>query len=164
VIINNRGEVQQVTGFQKIAERIARKSGIDIRTVRQYLRDYIGDEIVRDLLSQLFFFLPGKKIQKEDRWVKNITTTANTPVKFSYLVTASDIDIENDTVKLNVQSVISAKTGEEGRQYGEGEINGVISASHSTGMPYHFELIQTITTHTDRYDVTNKRIIRVPGY
>lgn len=162
--INSSGEVMRVTGFDRIAERIAAESGIDIRTVRQYLRDYAGNESIRDLVGHLFFFLPGKKIHKGDQWVKNVTTTAYAPVKMSYLVTAIDVDEKNNDIAVNVQSVVSAKTAEEGRRYAEGEMSGTIAATYDSGMPYLIRLTQLVTTHTDQYDVVSKRTIRLPRH
>jgi hypothetical protein len=164
VVINQQGEVQQVTGFEKLASRIAKKTKLDLRVVKQYLYDYAGNESIRDLLNQLFFYLPGSKIKKGDNWVKNVTTTAKAPVKFSYLITADHVDVENDVVKLNVRSEVSAKTSEEGRQYAEGEVTGGISASYSTGMIYRCYLAHVITTHTDQYDIVTKRTIDITPY
>jgi hypothetical protein len=164
VIMNSRGEAEQVTGFERITEKITRETATDIRVVRQYLDDYAGNESVRDLLNQLFFYLPGKKIQKGDHWVKNVTMTANAPVKLSHLITVKEVDIERDEVLLYIQSVVSAKTSEEGRQYGEGELTGYITASYRTGLPHRIDLIQIVTTHTDQYDVVTRRVIQAPRY
>jgi hypothetical protein len=164
VVINHSGEVQEVTGFEKIVARIAGETGIDQRTVRQYLGDYAGNESIRDLLNQLFFYLPGRKIQKGDHWVKNVTTTANAPIKQSHLITVTNFNKEEDAVQLSVKSVISAKTSQEGRQYAEGALTGSIAASYITGMPYNIYLTQQVTTHTDQYDVTRTRIIYTPRY
>jgi hypothetical protein len=162
VVINSRGEVQQVTGFERITDRIATATGTDVRTVRQFLGDYAGNESIRDLLNQLFFYLPGKKVQKGDKWVKNVVTTAKAPVKLSQLITAANIDEKSGEIELNVESVVSAKTGDEGRQYAEGKVTGKVAAKYNTGLPYNFELTQEVITHTDQYDVIAKRVIRMP--
>lgn len=164
IVINNRGEAGQVMGFERIAGKIARETGVDIRVVKRYLYDYAGNRSIYDLLNQLFFYLPGKKIQKGDHWVKNVKLIANAPVKLSHLITVKEVDVVLDKVLLQVQTVVSAKTSEEGRQYAEGVLTGVISANYSTGMPIRINLTQIVTTHTDQDDVVAKRVIQVSRY
>jgi hypothetical protein len=159
VEMNNQGEALQVTGFDTIAQKISAATAIDRRTVRQLLYDYASDESIRDLLNQVFFFLPGRKIEKGDTWVKNVTLTAHAPVKTSHLIFASYVNREDDAIVVEVQSVVSAKTGEEGRLYADGEVTGKIAASHITGMPYDMKLTRLVTTHTDQQDIVRKRVI-----
>lgn len=164
VQMSNQGEALQVTGFDKIAEKITAATAIDRRTVRQLLYDYAGNESFRDLLNQVFFFLPGRKIQKGDQWVNNVTMIANAPLRLSNLILASHVNREEDSIAVEIQSVVSAKLSEEGRLYADGKQTGKIAASHATGIPYNLQLTRTITTHTDQYDVVTKRVISMPRH
>jgi hypothetical protein len=151
VVMNNRGEVLRVYGFDQIVDTITVVTGIDHPTVNAYLKEYIGSNVIKDLIGQLFFFLPVKPVKQGDNWIKDIILIAKAPVKHSNLLTVQTI--KGDTIVLDLQSAVSARTGEGDRLYAQGRQKGVIIASFSTGMIYSYNLEENSVTETDHYNV-----------
>lgn len=146
--VDTKGKVKQVNGFDNIITRVTAATGDDRRTVRAYLEELAGTGPVQDRLTQVFQYLPAKNIRTNDNWVSNMLLTANAPVKYSNLLTVKKI--QNDTVTLNVQTAISASTGEGGRVYAEGTRRGEVQVSYATGMLYQCTLYDSIVTRTDQ--------------
>lgn len=153
--INRFGEIRMFTGYEKIKRKIIDATGDDPRNISPLVRRYVGEDAMTDLVNQLFFYLPGRKIQPGDDWVKNIVMIENAPVKYSHRIRVKDI--KNDTVQLTVQSVVSSRLGEGGRLILEGELSGTISASYRTGLFIDLELSENSVVHTDSYD---RKIVR----
>lgn len=156
--INRLGEVRMFTGYENIKRKIVAATGDDPRNISPHIRGYIGEDAMTDLVSQLFFYLPGRIIKPGDQWVSNKMLIEKAPVKYSHLIKVKDI--KEDTVQLTVQTVVSARMGEDGTFFGEGELSGEITASLSTGLPEKIELTENFVTHTKYYDTKKKRIIR----
>jgi hypothetical protein len=136
-------------------------SQMDRRTVNSYLRDKLGTKAITDLFTQMFFYLPKTEIKAGASWVKNFQLIARAPVKYSKLVSVSNI--QGDSVTLLTQAAISAKAGEGGAVYAEGKQKGVIIASYKTGIPISSVTEENIVTHTDSKDVrkTQQTTIRL---
>jgi hypothetical protein len=45
-----------------------------------------------------------------------------------------------------------------------GEMEGTLSASVTSGMPYQMEMAESVVWHTDKYDVHRKKNTRVRMY
>jgi hypothetical protein len=153
--INRVGEVRYFFGYEKIKRKIVAATGDDPRNISPLVRRYVGEDPMTDLVNQLFFYLPGRKIQPGDSWVKNTVMIEKTPVKYSNLITVKDI--KNDTVQMTVKSIVSSRLGQGGKLILEGELTGTINASHSTGLLIDLELEENSVVHTDNYD---RRIVR----
>lgn len=145
--VDTKGKVKQVNGFENMITRVTAATGDDRRTVRAYLEELAGTGPVQDRLTQVFQYLPAKNIRINDNWVSNMLLTANAPVKYSNLLTVKHI--QNDTVTLNVQTAISASTGEGGRVYAEGARRGEVQVSYATGILYQCDLYDSVVTRTD---------------
>jgi hypothetical protein len=148
------GEVRRVAGFDQIAERISKATGISRGEVRQYLRDQISDVAIQDMLNQLFFFLPDRKIQQGDSWVKNVVLITRSPVKYSHKVT---VDSVKHRVYMSLQSIISARVSDDIPPYSEGELTGKIVAWPQTGLVDYMETTEEITTPRTNSKITRQR-------
>jgi hypothetical protein len=142
-------------GYEKIKRKIVGATGEDPRNISPLVRRYVGEDVMRDLVNKLFFYLPGRKIMLGDQWVKNTMTIEKAPVKYSHLIRVADI--KNDTVMLAVKSVVSSTLGEGGKLILEGELTGTISASLSTGLFMELDLSENSVIHADSYD---RQIVR----
>jgi hypothetical protein len=150
------GEARQVEGFDKITENVSKATGIGRGEVKQYLRDYISDVAIQDMLNQLFFFLPGKKIQQGDSWVKNVVLVTKSPVKYSHKIT---VDSLKHKVYLSLQSIVSARVSDDIPPYAEGELTGKIVAWPHTGLVDYIETTEQITTPRTNSTITRQRTI-----
>lgn len=159
VSLNQQGNLQEVIGAPNIIDRVARETGFDRRDVNTILNDMISTGAITDLINQLLFYVPGRKINKGDQWVKNITAIAKAPVKYSHLITAKEL--QGNEVQLSLQTVISARMSEEGTPYLEGNLSGEITADHSSGMPVSAQFTENSITHTNQYDVKKSRTVTI---
>ena len=155
ITCNKKAQVLKVDGFNQIVDRVTDSMKTERLTINGILRDVIGSKQTTDLIHQSFFFLSGRNIKTGDNWVSNITLIAKAPVKYSNMVTVKDI--KGDSVFLDIKTVVSAKTGEEGMVYAQGEQDGSATVSLSTGIPYLISLHGVTVTKTDNYDITQKR-------
>ncbi|MFT3824924.1 MAG: DUF6263 family protein [Chitinophagaceae bacterium] len=147
ITIDRKGKVLRVKGFERIVDTVTSLTQEDRRTVRAYLREFIGTESMQDRLTQLFQYLPGSEIKTGDNWISNMVLIARAPVKYSNLLTVKDV--RNDSVILDVKAAISASTGEGGRVYAQGARKGAAVISNSTGVLYSCALLDSVTTNTD---------------
>ena len=150
ITCNDKGQVISVNGFDEIGNRIASQDTA-YRDGVPMLRDRIGPKIMTDILHQSFFYLRKQPIDSGASWVNNILLIAKAPVKYSNMVTVNRI--VGDSVYLQIKSMMSAKTGEEGAVYNQGEQNGTVLTSLSTGMPIQMHLSETSVYKADTYDV-----------
>lgn len=155
VTCDQKGEVLKVDGFDQIVDRITESIKQDRRTINSILRETIGSKQTTDLIRQSLFFLSGRNIKAGDNWVSNITLIAKAPVKYSNMIIVKEI--KGDSVFLDVKTVVSAKTGEEGVVYAQGKQEGSVIVSLTTGIPYMISLNGTTVTKTDHYEITQKR-------
>lgn len=158
VTMNRLGEKTAMDGYANIKNKIIAATGHDPRNVAPILRNYIGPEVMTDLIGQLFFYLPDRKIHLGDHWVKNIVLIEKSHVKYSHLIKVEDIT--GDTVKLSVQTEVSARMGDGGTLYVEGKLSGKVIASYSTGMPVNLEMHESSVMHTNYEDRKTERIVR----
>jgi hypothetical protein len=150
------GEARQVAGFDKITEKISKATGIPRGQVKQYLRDYISDVAIQDMVNQLFFFLPDRKIQQGDSWVKNVVLITKSPVKYSHKIT---VDSLKHKVYLSLQSIVSARVSDDIPPYAEGKMTGTIVASPQTGLVELMETTEQVTTPRTNSKITRQRTI-----
>jgi hypothetical protein len=155
ITCNTRGELTDVKGFDELVDHVTSLSREDRLTINVILRERIGSKMITDLMSQSFCYLHNGPVSKASSWVNNITLIARAPVKYSNMVTVNRIS--GDSVFLDIQSMMSAKTGEEGALYNQGERKGSVIASLSTGMPFKIDLNESSLYKTDTYDVEQRK-------
>jgi hypothetical protein len=62
---------------------------------------------------------------------------------------------------MDLKTVLSARTGEGGRVFAEGNQWGTITASLATGMPYRIVLKDSLVSKTDTYKTKAEHIFTV---
>lgn len=155
ITCDQKGQVLTVAGFDKIVDRVTDSMRGERRTINGILRGVIGNKETEDLIRQSLFFLSGRNIKTGDNWVSNITLIAKAPVKYSNMIIVKEI--KGDSVFLDIKTIVSAKTGEEGVVYAQGKQEGNAVVSLTTGIPYIISLNETTVTKTDHYEITQQR-------
>lgn len=153
LVCRRGGQVEYVDGAEAIIKKIAAATGEDSRTVYSSLHDLFGTQVLRDLFTRLFFYLPpARTVKAGDSWVNNYILRAKAPVQYSNIVTVQAV--QGDTVVLQVKTAVSAWTNElSGRIFAKGMQWGTVTASLSTGLPYQCKLEDTMVVTTDAYNV-----------
>jgi hypothetical protein len=154
VAVNASGRVEDTWAYEPIRDKITAATQKDSREVSQLIRDYVSPEALTDLVNGLFWYLPGRKIKVGEQWVSNIEYKQHAPVKHSHNITVQSI--KDDTAFLHVHTIVSGRLG-EGRLITTGEMEGTLSASVTSGMPYQMEMAESVVWHTDKYDVHRKK-------
>lgn len=155
ITCDQKGQVLKVDGFDRIIDRITDSIKEERRTINGILREVIGSKRITDIVRQSLFFLSGRNIKSGDSWVSNITLITKAPVKYSNMIIVKEI--KGDSVFLDIKTVVSAKTGEEGVVYALGDQEGYVIVSLATGIPYMLSLNETTVTKTDHYEIRQKR-------
>lgn len=150
--IRSNGVILSVKGFDEMKKRISRLLKLDQRDVYSMLHGEAGDELVEQLLNMVLLIIPGKKIMLKDTWVRNETINTRAPVKNSHLITYSSMI--GDTAVMDVQTVVSAKTGDEGSVYKLGKGTGEWKIDRNTGLPYEWNS-QQLTEYRTNHDTIN---------
>jgi hypothetical protein len=150
--VKANGELVSVKGFDELRNRITKVLEIDRRDVYSMLHEQAGDEEVERLLNMVLIGFPDKQLKPEDTWVVNVTDNTRAPMKYSNLIKYSGI--ENDTIVLKIETVISAKTGAEGTLYESGKGSGVWKLDRRSGLPYEWNSRQS-TEYRTNYDTIN---------
>lgn len=156
IVMLTNGTILRVEGFDSMVNRLSSRFDIDKRTVRGLLNERVGNEAIKDMLSQLFFYLPGKPVKKNDNWIRNVMVTVKAPMKYSNFIKVREI--HDDTMFLDVQSAITARTGEGGVIYEEGKRTFEIRVSQSTGLPIEWSGIEQ-TIYTAQGSSVRKKVI-----
>lgn len=151
ITCTDEGKVLSVTGFDEMAQKVSSGFKDDTRTITALIRNEVGPRNITDVLHQSLFYMRNQKIDTGSSWVNNIVLTARAPVKYSNMIEVKRI--VGDSVYLDVKAMMSAKTGEEGVVYDEGEQTGTVLTSLSTGMPIQMFLSETSTYKTDTYSL-----------
>jgi hypothetical protein len=111
------------------------------------------------MLNQLFFFVPNREIAAGDNWVNNFVLINRAPIKYSNLVKAGQIN--GDSVTLYITSTISAKTGEGGTLYEQGNQTGTMVIRRSSGMVLKYAAESFTEYKTSKYTVAKKELLNV---
>jgi hypothetical protein len=149
--MDDNGSVQHITYGDDRIDSIARTSHLDKSTIKALTRDHIGAEAMKDLLNRFFSCTPGIEVVTNDNWQSTILLTSKAPVKVNSLYTLKEQ--KADTVFLDMQGIISARTGSGGTLYLEGTQNGNARVSYSTGIPWHYEINAASVYTTPYYKV-----------
>ena len=147
--IHANGVILSIKGFDEMRRRIGTLFNMDSRDVHSMLRGASGDELVEQLLNMILLVIPGKKVKPKDTWVKNETINTRAPVKNSHLITYRSLTA--DTAVLDVETIVSAKTGDEGSVYKLGKGTGVWKVDLHSGLPYEWNSNQ-LTDYRTNYD------------
>jgi hypothetical protein len=161
VLISNSGEIKEVSGYDTIVSLLRHSEHEDRHAIHAALNEVIGTRAVSDLLTQVFFYLPGRELKAEDKdkgadtWIKNYVLTAKAPVKYSHFITL--YDSRNDSLHLKAEAEISAKAGEGGPVYATGNQMSTVIASLRTGMIYSGRFKEKTITNTDEKYIMRRR-------
>lgn len=159
VWIDNKGRPLEVRGTAAVMDSIATISGEPLQLVKQYLRDFIGDDAIKDELKQLFCFLPGRPKSPGQAWVENIVLTAKAPVKWSSNCVLQTL--HGDTASISCNSFVSAKQGGDGRTYMKGNLTGNMFVDVNSGIPFSWNGESETVTATDSYDINRHQSIHI---
>lgn len=129
LVVSNTGALIMEDGYDRLAEKLAKKTGVDESEVRYAIRDYLGTGALSDFLKGLFFYLPADDIEHQRSWVTNTMFTALAPVKHSNMISVDSVT--DNQVQLHVEAQISA--GEEGSRYRTGTKKGSMSIDKKSG-------------------------------
>ena len=154
VILNNKGQVQQVEELDKLTDSLSAIAQVEVSSVRIMLRDYLGGDAFKDIFNSVLYMLPGKQVVESDRWANDFTLTTKAPVQVSNLYTLQADN--NDTATVAIQSLISATAGDGGRVYMKGKQDGFARLSRESGLPYYRETTGELITETGHYDEVRK--------
>jgi hypothetical protein len=149
--IANNGSVQHISYGDDLVDSVARSSHLDKYTIKTLTGDHIGIDAIKDLLNRFFTCTPGIEMTTNDNWQSTILLTTKAPVKVNSLYTLKER--KADTAFLDMQGVISARTGSGGTLYLEGTQNGNARVSYSTGIPWHYEINAASVYTTPYYKV-----------
>lgn len=149
ITCNTKGRILQVEGVERIITKVTSAMHTDSRNVFSGLRDQFSTQVLKDLLARVLFYLPARPVKAGDSWVNNYTLFAKAPVKYSNLIAVQGI--RGDSVVMDLKTAVSAKTGEAGRVFAEGNQWGTVTASLATGLPYYITLTDSLVTKTDTY-------------
>ncbi|HUR10786.1 MAG TPA: DUF6263 family protein, partial [Flavitalea sp.] len=138
-----------VNGYDSLVWKVSKKYSMDRRDVRSILALHVGNYLVKDLLTEMFSFLPSKPIKTGDNWVRNFVLVQKAPVKYSNMFVVKEI--KDDIVTLQVETVISAKTGEGGSVYEAGKRTGTILVHRTSGIPISWNSTEK-TIYKTNYD------------
>ena len=158
VVLQTNGTILRVDGFDSIVNRLSARFDIDKRTVRSFLKERVGNEALKDMLSQIFFYLPGKAVKKNDNWIRNVGVTVKAPMKYSNFIKVRNIN--HDTIVLNVQSAVTAKTGEGGTIYEQGKRTIEMHVSHLTGLPIEWSGMEETVYTAQGTSIRKKALIK----
>ncbi|MEP6747184.1 MAG: DUF6263 family protein [Bacteroidota bacterium] len=159
VWMNTKGRSIQVNGVERLVDSIAKISGEPENITRQFLEDFISDDVIKDELNKIFCFIPGKPKNPRQSWVENIILMAKAPVKWSTSFTLDSM--RNDTADISCNSFMSARQGGDGRTYMKGKLTGNIKASYTSGIPFSWIASSETTTTTDSYDIITRQFLKV---
>jgi hypothetical protein len=149
--IDNTGAIQHLTYDGNMIDSIARIAQLDKYTVKGLTHDYIGADALKDLLNRFFSCTPGSVVSTGSNWQETFFLTTKAPIKVNSLYTLKEI--KEDTVLLDMQGIISARTGEGSTLYLEGSQTGKLSVSCTTGIPYRYELTAASVYTTPYYKI-----------
>ncbi|HEY4150758.1 MAG TPA: DUF6263 family protein [Chitinophagaceae bacterium] len=148
VWMNKKGEVIKMGGFDALADSVAALSGEDRRELAYSLREDAGEEIMRDRLTRLFSFVPGRRKETGQNWVIDQMLLRGAPVMNSNMYKM--VRLKDDTATITVSGFVSARQGEQGRTYMKGKLAGWLMAVYSTGIPCHYSAkTETVLTNSD---------------
>jgi hypothetical protein len=158
VLMDKQGQVVQVKGIEALVDRVVHKTQVEKSMANSSLRTFASPEAIRDMLNQVFFFMPNKEISTGDDWVKNFVLTSQAPLKYSNRVIVGRI--RRDSVMLDIISTISPKTGEGGSLYEQGKQTGRMIVD-SSGMVWSYAAESATEYKTDSYTVAKNQLFKV---
>jgi hypothetical protein len=149
--LDSTGIVQHIAYGGDIFDSIARISHLDKYTVNGLTHDHIGVDAIKDLLNRFFSCTPGIEVSAGNNWQNTFFLTTKAPVKVNSLFTLKERKL--DTALLDMQGILSGRTGEGSTLYLEGTQTGQAAVSYSTGIPYRYELTAASIYTTPYYKV-----------
>lgn len=132
VKVDAEGKVQEVTGFENIANTIVDSMGLDEekrQEMKQQFSQQFNSEKMKSQLGRIFYIFPNKEVKVGDSWQKSSQVMGEMGGEYNstYKVT----DIEGDMVTLSENTKV--EPGEEKMKL-SGDIKGTIVVDSRLGL------------------------------
>ncbi len=153
VSLNSKGEVTSVKGMEEMMKKIvsAASNGDSVMNfqISAAAKNFMSDEIMRNMMEQSFKIFPEGKIKQGDSWKKEMVIKQPMPMNIATKFTLKDV--KNNIAKLDLASTITP--GKGGMQMMgmtiETELNGTqqgtMDVEMETGMVLATDLKQNIS-------------------
>jgi hypothetical protein len=158
LMINRKGEVLAVEGLEELMDSVSAARTVAVSSVSRTFEKYLGENTMKDIFNRVFYLFPAKEVKVSEQWGNDITLIAKAPVLFSNMYTLEGV--MNDRAIVRITSLISARAGEEGKLYMQGNQSGIAEVSRLKGLPLHLETISSYITTIDHYDSTGKEKLK----
>ena len=150
-VVSRSGWVASVTVRSGIIDSLSKAMKETRTTIREIIGDYLSENAIKDYFNRILTAIPAKETIRDSIWSNTIVLVTKAPVKVSTLYKLLGVD--NDTLSLGLNSVVSGRQGEGGNVYLKGEQTGREAISYSTGIPYYYETSAQTHYSAAAYDV-----------
>ena len=142
--INSKGEVIDVKGqdefIKKVIEAASSKSNAMSSQMIAGARNFMSDDILKNMMEQSFKIFPGTKVKTGDSWKKSMIITRPLPMNIESNFTLDKV--EGNVAKLNIASVVTP--GKGGMEMMGTTIETELSGTQSGSMDIDTETGMTI--------------------
>ncbi len=149
---DERGNIQEVKGFQAILEKLSTVFGDNPQQaamMKQQLAGQFSDENMKHTLSSMLIIYPVEKIKVGSKWTTNTQLIQPVPIDntFNY-----NVDVVNgNEVKLSGSGTMATKEGQSVEQMGmtqhfdlKGDVSFTANVNAKTGWPTEVKLTQNL--------------------
>jgi len=157
LFVNEYGHLIMEDGLDDFIQHVSQKTGLDEGRVKLTVREFLSPSAIKDLFTEIFFYLPAKQVNEKESWVTNTMLSARAPVKYSNMIMLDTVF--NNEATLKIKSRISA--GGEGNTYMQGNRIGNVTVDLSSGIPSLSSFIDETITHTTGGDIKTKRTFQL---
>lgn len=160
--VNAEGRVEEVTGFQGMAEAIADSLQLGEKEKAQMMTTFeqqFNEKEIKGQFERVLYIFPNKEVKVGDSWEK--TTSAGKQLGGgTYTSTYTVKDIEGDMVTLEEKSKITAPAGGEGLS---GDVTGILVVDSKSGLVVNAEQEMSLKTKSQGVEVEMKGKSKVKG-
>lgn len=157
LVLGAKGQLLLVDGLDQLVDHVSQKTSLDRSQVKTNVREYLSPAALKDLMTELFFYLPGKEVFGGDSWVSNTMAMAHAPIKYSNMIKLDTI--QTGVAKFSVNTRISA--GGEGNTYLDGSGVRSITSDRLSGFPLNAEFRDETVMRTTGGEVKMRRMVRI---
>jgi hypothetical protein len=130
--VDAEGKVQEVTGFENMANTIVDSMSIDEdqrQEMKKKFDEQFNSEKMKSQLGRIFYIFPNKEVKIGDSWQKNSMVAGD--MAGSYISTYKVTDIEGDMVTLSENTKVESS---EDKMNLTGDIKGTIVVDSRLGL------------------------------
>ena len=152
VKFDDRGNIQEVRGFETVASKITSVFGEDqqqAETMKKQLGGQFSDENMKNTLSSMFIVYPEEKIKVGSKWTNNTQLRQPVTINNTYNYTVDQVGKEN--VSLSGSGTMATEEGQTMQQMGmtqhfdlKGGLSFAASVNAKTGWPTEIKLTQNL--------------------